>query len=391
MVSIVIIVFEPHHGVGGVSIFVKRSLRARISPGVVYVSDIVESCSIDIVLNDNFKVDLMAVYRPPARINIPAFTEYIEDVLSHKNGDNLVVLCGDLNIDMLDPIAAGSEFVDTMKSLFYMPLISKPTRVIDISSSILDHFWLNSPIDCVSGTFLNHISDHFPTFVFIPVECDNNYVHISFRDHSHESLLSMRNCLFDYLQNFDNINVNYSFNYKFNKFADDLFKIYDKCCPIRRKQLSSKRFLKPWISNAIMAMIKIKHSLFREYKRSNVTFEIYNGVNLRVARSLRVAKKTYYRDKFDSYSRDVKKTWKLLRRLMGENNDRDCNITLNEGDVTICDKREIASIFINYFNSIGALLDALIPVSQVSPLQFMGQMNPNWFFLPALLQWRCHH
>jgi hypothetical protein len=185
----------------------------------------------------------MAVYRPPAKINIPAFTEYIEGILAQKNDNKLVVLCGDLNIDVLDSIPTESDFVDTMKSLFYMPQISQPTRVTDNSSSILDHFWLNSPIDCVSSTFQSHISDHFPPFICIPVVCDDKYVHISFRDHSRESLQLIRDGIYDYCQNFDAITVDCSFDDKFNMFSEELFKIYNRCCPVRRKQMSVKRIL----------------------------------------------------------------------------------------------------------------------------------------------------
>ena len=218
----------------------------------------------------------------------------------------------------------------------------------------------------MSSTFQSHISDHFPPFICIPVVCDDKYVHISFRDHSRESLQLIRDGICNYCQNFDAITVECSFDDKFNRFSEELFKIYNRCCPVRRKQMSVKRFLKPWLSNDVMIVIKRKHYLFGEYRRGNVTFEIYNGVNLRLSRLLKSTTKQYFQDKCNSYSRDIKKPWKLLRQLMGENGGRDCNIVLSEGDLTISDRKDISNILNGYFNSIGGLLNSQIPVSHLT-------------------------
>ena len=46
-----------------------------------------------------------------------------------------------------------------------LPLITKPTRITDYTSTLIDHIYTNAPIhNTVSGICLVDISDHLPVF-----------------------------------------------------------------------------------------------------------------------------------------------------------------------------------------------------------------------------------
>ena len=99
------------------------------------------------------------------------------------------VLCGDLNIDLLDPTVTESEFINLMNSLSFLPLISLPTRVTDNSETCIDNFWTNSLVDVVSGVIPHKVTDHYAVYMLFPIAVENNIVKVSFRDNSSNNFL----------------------------------------------------------------------------------------------------------------------------------------------------------------------------------------------------------
>ena len=52
-----------------------------------------------------------AVYRPPSHENIPEFNAFMENVLQEHRPSDQVVVCGDVNIDTLDPVMMQAVFL----------------------------------------------------------------------------------------------------------------------------------------------------------------------------------------------------------------------------------------------------------------------------------------
>ena len=71
---------------------------------------------------------------------------------------------GDFNIDLLNLNNQQTElFTNTMFSFNYYPLINKPTRLGETSSTAIDHIWTNITNTKVkSGIIVHNIADHFP-------------------------------------------------------------------------------------------------------------------------------------------------------------------------------------------------------------------------------------
>ena len=53
---------------------------------------------------------------------------------------------GYFNIDLLDYEShhLTEEYINTMNSLSFQPMITKPTRITDHSATLIDHFFFNS-------------------------------------------------------------------------------------------------------------------------------------------------------------------------------------------------------------------------------------------------------
>ena len=71
---------------------------------------------------------------------------------------------GDLNRNLLDLSDKKTEqFTDIMFNYNFYPLINKPTRITDSSSSAIDHIWTNvSNTSIKSGIIAHCAADHLP-------------------------------------------------------------------------------------------------------------------------------------------------------------------------------------------------------------------------------------
>ena len=76
---------------------------------------------------------------------------------------------GDFNLNLLnaDSNHLTSEFLETMYSFSYIPVINKPTKVQKNSVTIIDNIFsnnINGTFD-LSGILYTDVSDHFPVFI----------------------------------------------------------------------------------------------------------------------------------------------------------------------------------------------------------------------------------
>ena len=104
------------------------------------------------------------IYRHPCS-NLEQFNEYIEKslrTLSKENKD--VYISGAFNIDLLklDKNLQYQEFYNLMTGHGFLPLIVRPTRVTDTSSTVIDNIYSNCfDYNQNSGNILITISEHF--------------------------------------------------------------------------------------------------------------------------------------------------------------------------------------------------------------------------------------
>ena len=88
-------------------------------------------------------------------------------------------LCGDFNLDLLkyNNNLPTKRFIDMMFSLGMFPLISKPSRITDVSATLIDNIFTNE-LTCTttSGLLINDISDHLPVFAKCRYSCINRQV-----------------------------------------------------------------------------------------------------------------------------------------------------------------------------------------------------------------------
>ena len=124
-----------------------------------------------ISLSNNCAVIIIGVYRPPDKSKIPEFTIKLNEILSSNSQSDHVFIAGDLNINLLDPTAIENDFINNCHFNSLIPLINKPTRNANNNPTILDHIWSNQLYDTFNGIFLLDITDHYPIFTIVPINC----------------------------------------------------------------------------------------------------------------------------------------------------------------------------------------------------------------------------
>jgi endonuclease/exonuclease/phosphatase family metal-dependent hydrolase len=111
------------------------------------------------------------IYRHPSA-NLQEFTSELKSIIKQlKNNKHEVFILGDMNVDFLkySMHADTEEYLDMLYLNNFIPIITKPTRITEHSSTLIDHIYTNASTHIVSGIALVDISDHLPTFALYRV------------------------------------------------------------------------------------------------------------------------------------------------------------------------------------------------------------------------------
>ena len=319
--------YDSHHTVrtnghgGGTSIFYKQNYNGILLDELSLCNNHIESCCIELRHNTNEKIILISIYRPPNG-PIEQFNNELLNMLNNEYLNNKkILITGDLNINLLDQNnIATSTLMNNMHSLHFMPTITKPTRFPPnniVSPSLLDHTWVNSYNHIQSAIYKIDITDHCPTFSFLKLNTNisNEKTKISFRLYNEINYNKFYETLSNFRWDFNNHN---DINDKFQYFYNTLNKIYTKNFPLKTKQISKNRASKPWLTQAILDSIKTKARNFKLLKLGLISHEKNNRYKNILNSVIKNAKKQYYKRAFINNKQNLKKTWTMLKNLMGK-------------------------------------------------------------------------
>ncbi len=117
------------------------------------------------------------IYRHPGSSleSMDDFTMQLETVMAKINNENkMCILSGNINVDGLkiDKNVHVKPIFDTVLQNDFIPTITLPTRIVEVSVSLLDHILINTKIiknDCniITGNIYCGITDHLPNFIII--------------------------------------------------------------------------------------------------------------------------------------------------------------------------------------------------------------------------------
>ena len=166
-----------------------------------------------------------------------------------------------------------SNFLTTLQSVNFYPLVSKPTRFPDENQaclpSLLDHVFTHFIETMTPGIFHFRISDHMPISLHLATPHTQNKVHrVNTRIFNDERKTRFTEALTEL--NWNEILISDDVNENFNIFEEKCNIIYNEIFPITVKVISDKRLKTPWISQAVLNSIKKKNTLFKYFKIGSI-------------------------------------------------------------------------------------------------------------------------
>ena len=371
---------------GGVSIYIRDDLYFEEIPTLSFQDDSIEICSIKIKIGPVYWI-YMCIYRPHGE-SIESFTNSLERILNTPIIQNKnIILAGDFNLNLLKCDSSHEIFINLMRSMHFLPKISKPTRfspIEGINPSLLDHIWINSISDFNVGILASDLTDHCPTFITIPLNTNvsqNEKRKVTFRLHSDENFERFASALEDF--DWDSL-LSGDLDSDVSSFVEKLNSLYRKHFPIKIKYISNKKNQNRWMTPEIIKLIKYKNLMFELYKNGLVPIETNKLCKNKVQKIIKKSKDNYFLNAFERCKSNMRETWNLIRSLSGAQLRKGeiLSLLLEDGSETN-DRTKIAETFNSYFNSVAnSLLNNLTP-SNIDPLSYVTRNERSLFLRPV--------
>ena len=329
---------------------------------------IFESLFIDIQF-DNDKITCGTIYRAPKqdRFSNNQFIAQLKNALSTLNvSKNKAYIMGDLNYDLLqDSHTFTDDFVDIMYDHSFYPIINKPTRITQSSSTCIDHIWTNIHDKNISSAIITHkIADHLP--VIQTTKITNIKTALPYTRN-----FSKRNCtpFNEALSDIDPSNILHhtSADNAMDSFTQQYFTLFNSHFPLKKKL--NKNFSNSWFTNELNKLLKKKDRLYKKYIKNKLpaNYQKYSVARNTYFCKVAIEKQNYLKNLFTKHKNDSKKTWHSINLLLGkEKKQSGCKIISAEGrDLT--EPIEIANHFNNYFSTVAENLVKKIPSTNTNP------------------------
>ena len=262
---------------------------------------------------------------------------YKKKNLSKLSSNKLVFIMGDFNVNLLDYAShtPTSDFVNNFFSHSLLPCIHHPTRVSEQRASVIDNIYTNATnASVISGNIVMQISDHFPQFLILKnTQVSHNKLESFKYDYSRfkeDKFLDDFNQIdFTYLENSD-LDV----NNKFDRFLKDLNTLTNKHAEIKRwsrKEMKLKD--KPWISDRIQKMMRIRDKILQKMKKQQTpdNLNLYKKFRNRVSNELKESKERYFHNYFSVNSQNMKKLWSGIKTIISHKSSTSSSINKIKG------------------------------------------------------------
>ena len=381
------------HG-GGVGLYVNCSYQFRERDDLaVNIDDIIESQFIELTTKPkNTLVGI--IYRPP-NSKIDQFIECLTEMLQKLDLQNKkCYLMGDFNLDLLkiDENQYTKDFINQMFSSTFYPLISKPTRITNISATLIDNIFVNDLEECHRcGILYTDLSDHLPVFqiTFSLKKGNDTHCDIKYRlmnkntvDRLCEDLKNE-----DWNDIYDKTDPQEAYNYFYGK----LFKLYEKNIPLiktkNKGNIDNQKI--PWVTKGILKSRKTKNKLYKKFiKNPNERNEsIYKTYRNKFNKIKKAAKKHYYNKEFNEHKGNLRYSWKLIKEVINKNKVKmELSDHFKVNETMTSDPVEISNKFNEYFINVGPKLAERIQNNNVNFTTFLGERSVNSIFLDAVTE-----
>ena len=371
---------------GGVSVFIKDTHEYRLRNDLAVNDDIFESIFIEIT-NLPTKIIVGSIYRPPATNLRDSNQHLIEIITKFRRENKLAYLLGDFNVDLLksNQHDLTSEFYETMLSHSFLPLITKPTRVTETSSTLIDNIFTNASnaTDHHTGIFYSDLSDHFPIYAINPsLTIKTSPLSTSSRKRAYTDLNIRRFC--ESLNDYDWNDVMRSDDTQlaYTLFHSAFVMLYEKHFPLKvAKSVYNSR--KPWLTEGLRISIRMKNLLYAKFKKNpNLeNSQRYKLYNRQLRGLLRKEERKYYDDEFNRNKTNMRHTWRLIKNAIGQSKSNASFSKINVNDELTDNERIISNAFNDHYIKVGPDLANNLPSPSRHHLSYLANPTRDSIFL----------
>lgn len=370
-------VYRNSHG-GGVSIYAKNNFKVEVLNNLTFVSEQLEMLSLN-VKYQNFEFMISCVYRPPS-FSINDFNEILANNILPLVANNKSIICGDFNVNIFNPHNHNciNNFITTMASHNYYPIIDKPTRFSSENNltrySLLDHIWMNFfPLNNIHSAVVEiDISDHMPALCHFDIGSNNDISFASYRKFNDQNINSFTSKISQL--NFFDCNVNDPEALASN-FVTKVYKCYFDSFPLKQKKNGNFSKRAEWITPDLDMLIKKKHVLLKLSNRGQIYRRSYNYYKNALTSLLRKSKNLYYQLKLNNCRGSSQKTWKEINKILNRNCKKK-DIIINHDGRPVTGK-PLTDHFNAYFSSVSQKLIEELPRTNNDVLSIFSPYNDN--------------
>ena len=332
---------------GGVILYTWKSINCRRRHEIETSN--IETLWAEITLPNAKPFLICTAYRPPCT-NSEWIDLFEEELSIAQTTDLEIILMGDFNFDF--GINLNKKWHNLIELFDLTQFVSKPTRVTESSSTIIDHIYSTNPENIIESFVPSlSISDHFPICFTRKI---NNKIqkteHITTRYRSFKNFNedSFRADLASDLNNFtvDQPDINKDISVWYNIIQKHL----DQHAPYKTSRVKTKK-LPEWYNQEI-ALARRKRDNFKQRK----LWADYKVFRNKTKDLIRKAKRNHFSDTVTK-SKDTKTIWQHFRKVNNKNTSS--NSGLPE-EIIFDNKRytkseDIAAKLNQYFSSISEI------------------------------------
>ena len=229
---------------------------------------------------------------------------------------------GDYNTNLLNYYETHeltTNFVDTIFSYAFVPLINRPTRVSKHSATLIDNILTNDHnalVQCCQGILVTDISDHFPII----------HINPNFTDTVQDVFILNQLCSVQNKHAFnDDLNeVDWNVIYRtqdnqeaFSQFHHVLLSLFNKNFPKKKIKIRCYN-KKSWLSECLKLSIKYKNKLYHKNLKCKTAYKkiMYKTYRNKLKHVLAKAEKDHHANLLEANKRNMKKTWGILKDII---------------------------------------------------------------------------
>ena len=367
---------------GGVAVFIHNRINSSELIHLSCNNNHIECVFAEISL-PNKKITIGCCYRKPDPTTANPFISDLTAKITSIGRNSDVIIAGDFNFNLLqleqDPLA--SLFLDSMLSIGLINTITKPTRNINSSISLLDNIFISSSIPFNSGLFCWDISDHYAVFTFANnlLSNQNQPETIKYRLITEATISSMRNSLA--IHDFSLILQSNDLDFAMQELDNLLISEFNTHCPILTKKITKRDRKKPWINNSIKHLITFRQIYYKLYMNNEISHDDYKIFRNYVTNKIKESKNFYLDNLLKQVKNNMKKVWTVINGLIKPNynrSERFVKSLLIDGEI-FEDNVTISNLMNQHFASIGSKISGQFTNTE-HRMPFSNHISNSMFF-----------